>query len=72
MFVSLPPLSLLLSRQSKLRTLYKDEKHVPLDLRVKGTRAWRRKLSKEDSARKTLKQQKKDAHFATRKYALKA
>jgi large subunit ribosomal protein L35e len=52
--------------------LYSNDKHKPLDLRTKGTRAWRRRLSPADAKRKTLKQQVKEAHFPTRKYALKA
>jgi large subunit ribosomal protein L35e len=58
--------------QSKLAALYKDDKYKPLDLRTKGTRAWRRRLSPEDAKLTTLKQQKKQAHFGTRMYALKA
>ena len=63
---------LLLPSQSKLAALYKDDKYKPLDLRTKGTRAWRRRLSPEDAKLTTLKQQKKQAHFGTRMYALKA
>jgi large subunit ribosomal protein L35e len=58
--------------QSKLRELYAKDKYAPLDLRTKGTRAWRRKLSKEDAARKTEKAQKKQSYFPIRMYALKA
>jgi large subunit ribosomal protein L35e len=48
------------------RLLLKDAKFLPLDLRVKKTRAIRRRLSKEDASRKTLKQIKKDRHFPQR------
>ena len=58
--------------QNKLRDLYSNDKHQPLDLRVKGTRAWRRRLSPEDAARKTAKQTTRENNFPTRKYALKA
>ena len=47
-------------------------KYISKDLRVKKTRAIRRALSKEQKARKTLKQQKKDTHFPMRRYAVKA
>lgn len=50
----------------------KNTKHLPLDLRAKKTRAIRRRLSKDEVARKTLKQQKKEQHFPLRKYAVKA
>ncbi|KAG9126036.1 60S ribosomal protein L35 [Ceratobasidium sp. 392] len=59
------------TRQS-LREHYKKKKYIPLDLRPKKTRAIRRRLSKTDAARKTVKQKKKDQHFPIRKYAVKA
>ncbi|KAG9086883.1 60S ribosomal protein L35 [Ceratobasidium sp. UAMH 11750] len=59
------------TRQS-LREHYKKKKYLPLDLRPKKTRAIRRRLSKTDAARKTVKQKKKDQHFPIRKYAVKA
>ncbi|KAF8681295.1 ribosomal protein [Rhizoctonia solani] len=58
--------------RQNLRELYKKKKYLPLDLRVKKTRAIRRRLSKTDAARKTEKQRKKDLHFPIRKYAVKA
>jgi large subunit ribosomal protein L35e len=58
--------------QNKCRELYAGDKKKPLDLRTKGTRAWRRKLSKEDAKKVTAKQAKKDAYFPKRMYALKA
>ena len=47
-------------------------KYISKDLRMKKTRAIRRQLTKEQKARKTLKQQKKDTHFPMRRYAVKA
>ena len=45
---------------------------IPLDMRVKATRAIRRKLTKEEAGKKTVKQTKKDANFPQRKYAVSA
>ncbi|KAL3775117.1 hypothetical protein ACHAWO_001940 [Cyclotella atomus] len=47
-------------------------KYISKDLRMKKTRAIRRQLTKEQKAKKTLKQQKKDTHFPMRRYAVKA
>ncbi|QRV72903.1 ribosomal L29 protein [Ceratobasidium sp. AG-Ba] len=58
--------------RQNLRELYKKKKYLPLDLRAKKTRAIRRRLSKTDAARKTVKQKKKEQHFPIRKYAVKA
>jgi len=52
--------------------MYANKKYKPLDLRPKKTRAIRRRLTRFESSRKTLKQQKKDTHFNLRKYAIKA
>ena len=46
-------------------------KYISKDLRMKKTRAIRRALTKDQKARKTLKQQKKDTHFPMRRYAVK-
>ncbi|XP_049281935.1 60S ribosomal protein L35 [Anopheles funestus] len=58
--------------KENLRKLYKGKKYVPLDLRPKKTRAMRKALSKRDSRRMTLKQQRKRAKFPRRRYAVKA
>jgi len=58
--------------RQNLREYYKGKKFLPLDLRTKKTRAIRRRLTKHEKSRKTLKQEKKEAHFPTRKYAVKA
>ncbi|KAF7976287.1 hypothetical protein HWV62_7192 [Athelia sp. TMB] len=58
--------------RQNLREYYKGKKFLPLDLRTKKTRAIRRRLTKHEKSRKTLKQEKKEAHFPIRKYAVKA
>eukprot|EP01036_Dinobryon_divergens_P026541 gene26541-35208_t len=58
--------------KAKLREQYADQKFVPIDLRAKKTRAIRRRLTKEQAAKKTVKQAKKDTHFPKRVYAIKA
>lgn len=59
------------TQRQQLRIFYKGKKYLPLDLRAKATRAIRRRLSKHESTRKTLKAQKKETHFPKRKYAIK-
>ncbi|KAL7410951.1 putative ribosomal protein L35 [Mrakia frigida] len=59
-------------QRDNLREFYKDAKYMPLDLRYKKTRAIRRKLSKNESAKITEKQHKKNIHFPLRKFAVKA
>jgi len=58
--------------RSNLREFYKNKKYAPLDLRPKKTRAIRRRLTSHEKSLKTLKQRKRDIHFPTRKYAVKA
>jgi len=58
--------------RQNLREFYKTKKFLPLDLRAKKTRAIRRRLTPNEKAKKTLKQRKRDIHFPTRKYAVKA
>ncbi|KAG8927875.1 60S ribosomal protein L35 [Tulasnella sp. 417] len=56
-----------------IREHYKGQKHIPLDLRPKRTRAIRRRLSQKEQNAKTLKQHKKDIHFPRhRNFVLKA
>merc|ERR1712176_518795 len=57
-------------QREALQTAY-EGKLKPIDLRFKKTRAIRRRLTKEQASKKTLKQQKKDAQFAPRKFAIK-
>ncbi|TPX39082.1 hypothetical protein SeMB42_g03825 [Synchytrium endobioticum] len=60
------------TQRDQLRLYYKGKKYIPLDLRPKKTRAIRRRLTKEEAGKKTLRQQKKLQHFPLRKYAIKA
>eukprot|EP00180_Rhodochaete_pulchella_P000354 Plantae.Rhodophyta-Rhodochaete_pulchella.ctg1250.p1 GENE.Plantae.Rhodophyta-Rhodochaete_pulchella.ctg1250~~Plantae.Rhodophyta-Rhodochaete_pulchella.ctg1250.p1 ORF type:complete len:124 (+),score=30.15 Plantae.Rhodophyta-Rhodochaete_pulchella.ctg1250:102-473(+) len=59
------------TQRQNLRAYYQNKKYKPLDLRPKKTRAIRRRLTKFEASRKTTKQQKKDASFPLRKYAIK-
>ena len=45
---------------------------TPSDLRYKKTRAFRKRLTKFETTRRTVKQQKKEANFRPRKFALAA
>lgn len=45
---------------------------TPLDLRYKKTRAFRKRLTKFELTRKSLRQQKKENNFRPRKFALAA
>lgn len=69
---SIARVSTVISQTEKvaLRAKYAGKKYKPLDLRPKKTRAMRRQLSKEDAARKTVRQQKKERNFPMRKYAV--
>jgi large subunit ribosomal protein L35e len=58
------------NQREQLRLFYKDKKYLPLDLRMKKTRAIRRRMTVEELSKKTLKQTKKDIHFPSRKYAV--
>ncbi|KAF0692089.1 Aste57867_16780 [Aphanomyces stellatus] len=60
------------TQKARLREKLGQGKHVPVDLREKKTRAIRRQLTKEERAIKTLKQQKKEAYFPKRRFAVKA
>jgi len=59
-------------QRAAVRELYKGKKYQPKDLRAKKTRALRRALTKFESSRITVKQQKKQIAFPQRKYAIKA
>eukprot|EP01028_Stygiella_incarcerata_P012075 TRINITY_DN725_c0_g1_i2.p2 TRINITY_DN725_c0_g1~~TRINITY_DN725_c0_g1_i2.p2 ORF type:complete len:119 (+),score=49.28 TRINITY_DN725_c0_g1_i2:353-709(+) len=58
--------------RENLKNLYGGKKYVPLDLRPKFTRAIRRRLTKDEASRKTLRQLKKEKNFPQRKFAVKA
>ncbi|KAJ3005918.1 60S ribosomal protein L35 [Thoreauomyces humboldtii] len=60
------------TQRDQLRIFYKGKKYIPLDLRVKKTRAIRRRLTVAEKSAKTLRQTKKEQHFPLRKYAVKA
>ncbi|KAI6243996.1 50S ribosomal protein L29 [Aphelenchoides fujianensis] len=60
------------AQRENLRKLYKNKKHVPLDLRQKKTRAIRRALTKHQLSLRTHKQLAKACRTPTRVYALKA
>lgn len=54
-------------QREEIRKVFAKKTYLPKDIRTKKTRAIRRRLSKDDAAAKTLKQKKKDSHFAPRK-----
>merc|ERR1711924_572344 len=58
--------------KKQLRKEYKDKKYTPLDLRVKKTRAIRRRLTKAQASAVTEREKKRQAYFPLRKYAVKA
>ncbi|KAJ1997046.1 60S ribosomal protein L35, L29 [Coemansia thaxteri] len=58
--------------RSEVRSQYAGKKYAPKDLRPKKTRALRRALTKSELSRKTLRQQKKEANFPIREFAIKA
>eukprot|EP00187_Rhodella_violacea_P019472 CAMPEP_0184724808 /NCGR_PEP_ID=MMETSP0314-20130426/29011_1 /TAXON_ID=38298 /ORGANISM="Rhodella maculata, Strain CCMP 736" /LENGTH=145 /DNA_ID=CAMNT_0027189881 /DNA_START=60 /DNA_END=494 /DNA_ORIENTATION=- len=60
------------AQRANLAKLYEKRKFKPLDLRVKKTRAIRRRLTKFESEKKTERQVKKDTHFKLKRYAVKA
>jgi len=60
------------TQKDRMRELFKGRKHQHLDLRTKGTRSFRRRLSKDDAIKKTLRQEKKDSLFPKRKFAIRA
>ena len=59
-------------RRASARIDTRKRKYTPKDLRIKGTRSFRRKLTKHEAALKTPKQQKKIDNFKLRKFALAA
>ena len=58
--------------KSALRAKYAGAKHTPLNLREEKTRAIRRRLSKEQASKLTVKAAKKAANFPQRYFAVKA
>mmetsp|Transcript_10450 Transcript_10450/g.27811 ORF Transcript_10450/g.27811 Transcript_10450/m.27811 type:complete len:125 (+) Transcript_10450:114-488(+) len=60
------------TQRENLKVLYANKKYKPLDLRPKKTRAIRRRLTKHEASKTTLRQKKRQMHFPMRKYAVKA
>jgi large subunit ribosomal protein L35e len=60
------------TQKAHIRKFYAGKKYVPIDIREKKTRAMRRRLTRAQANKKTLRQQKKETHFPMRKYAVKA
>ncbi|KAG5437822.1 hypothetical protein PCANB_000536 [Pneumocystis canis] len=61
-----------LTQRQQLRLFYRKKKYIPLDLRIKKTKALRQALTRHEKSLKTLKAQKKLKHFPRRIYALQA
>ena len=59
-------------RIQSARDSTKKKKYTPLDLRMKKTRAFRRRLTKDEMSRKLVKTIKKEGNFRMRKYAVAA
>jgi large subunit ribosomal protein L35e len=59
-------------RRDQAREDNKKKKYTPHDLRAKKTRAFRKRLTKFELTRKSLRQQKKASNFRQRKFALAA
>merc|ERR1711990_1362898 len=59
-------------QKGALREHFSKSKYAPLDLRVKKTRAIRRRLSKHESQLRTPRDCKRANNFPLRKYAVKA
>lgn len=59
-------------KREALKEHYEGKRFKPLDLRPKKTRAIRRRLTKEQLNKKTLRQLKKEKAFPMRKFAVRA
>lgn len=59
-------------KREALKELYRNKKLAPLDLRPKKTRAIRRRMTKDQINKKTVRQAKRAKAFPMRKYAVKA
>ena len=57
-------------KKDAAREKYAKAKYMPLDLRPQKTRKLRRRLTKHQVAKKTLKQRKKIENFPQRKFAV--
>merc|ERR1712146_131887 len=56
------------NKRAALREHYKGAKYVPTDLRYKKTRAIRRRLTKNEAQKKTVKEWKRSVNFPQRKF----
>ena len=61
-----------MKRKSKAREDLKKQKYSPIDIRQKKTRAFRRKLTKHEAKKQSLRVHKKLSNFRPRKFALAA
>ncbi|XP_003740397.1 60S ribosomal protein L35 [Galendromus occidentalis] len=59
-------------QRENLVKFYRNKKRVPLDLRLKRTRAQRRALTPYEQSIKSRKQRRREATYPRRKYAVKA
>merc|ERR1712100_275720 len=59
-------------RRSAAKDAFAKKKYTPYDLRLKKTRAFRRRMTKFEQTRQTARQQKKADNFKLRKYAVAA
>lgn len=59
-------------KRDALKDHYSTKKYRPLDLRQKKTRAIRRRMTKEQINKKTVRQLKREQAFPMRKFAVKA
>merc|ERR1712087_945124 len=59
-------------RRSAAKDANKKKRYTPYDLRLKKTRAFRRRMTKFERTRTTLRQQKKSDNSKLRKYAVAA
>lgn len=59
-------------KRDALKEHYSNKKYSPLDLRNKKTRAIRRRMTKDQINKKTVKQSKRAKAFPMRKFAVKA
>merc|ERR1712048_404357 len=57
-------------RRAAARDAFKKSHYTPYDLRLKKTRAFRRRMTKNERSRQTARQQKKADNFKLRKYAV--
>jgi len=59
-------------RRDKQREISKKKKYTPLDLRMRKTRAYRKRMTKHELKLRTPRVHKKLSNFRPRKYALAA